>query len=213
MYSDHILYTSVTSPLFPLYFSQQDNYSSKKRTGWPRKNIYGVTSPRTNFESCEKGRCLAHAPPDATPQPLFRKGDVFFSHQRLLFSLFSLRGTRNKSVRPTVGWLLVQTMACVTLKRPIDVLGSPHLAEIQPLAKRKRCGPPLFAATPTSPASRGVKRAKRRLDVDEAYSPNSGPASPVQSPFAGAVPPVDPGNFATAAPHLREEVAWAIKHG
>jgi hypothetical protein len=87
-------------------------------------------------------------------------------------------------------------MACVTLKRPIDVLGSPHLAEIAPLAKRKRCGPPLFAATPSSPAGRGVKRAKRRLDVDEAYSPNSGPASPVPSPFVGAVPPVEPDKLA-----------------
>ena len=82
-------------------------------------------------------------------------------------------------------------MACVTLKRPIDVLGSPHLAEIQPLAKRKRCGPPLFATTPSP--NRGVKRAKRRLDPDDAYSPNSGPSSPVRSPFLGAVPPTEPG--------------------
>ena len=82
-------------------------------------------------------------------------------------------------------------MACVTLKRPIDVLGSPHLSEIQPLAKRKRCGPPLFATTPSP--NRGVKRAKRRLDVDDAYSPNSGPSSPVRSPFLGAVPPTEPG--------------------
>lgn len=82
-------------------------------------------------------------------------------------------------------------MACVTLKRPIDVLGSPHLAEIQPLAKRKRCGPPIFATTPSP--SRGIKRAKRRLDVDDAYSPNSGPASPAPSPFQRAISPTDPG--------------------
>ena len=82
-------------------------------------------------------------------------------------------------------------MACVTLKRPIDVLGSPR--EAQPLAKRKRCGPPLFAATPSPASSRAVKRAKRKLDVDEAYSPNSGPGSPVHSPFIGAVSPVEPG--------------------
>ena len=82
-------------------------------------------------------------------------------------------------------------MACVTMKRPIDVLGSPHLAEIQPLAKRKRCGPPLFTTTPSP--SRGVKRAKRRLEVDDTYSPNSGPPSPVQSPFHAAVQPTEPG--------------------
>ena len=83
-------------------------------------------------------------------------------------------------------------MACVTLKRPIDVLGSPHLAEIQPLAKRKRCGPPLFATTPSP--NRGVKRAKRRLEADDAYTPNSSrPTSPVSSPFLGAIPPTEPG--------------------
>lgn len=94
------------------------------------------------------------------------------------------------------GWVKTSSvghhaMACVTLKRPIDVLGSPHLAEIQPLAKRKRCGPPLFATTPSP--SRGVKRAKRRLDVDDTYSPNSGPTSPAPSPFLGAISPTDPG--------------------
>jgi hypothetical protein len=87
-------------------------------------------------------------------------------------------------------------MACVTLKRPIDVLGSPHLSEIQPLAKRKRCGPPLFAATPSPGGCRGVKRAKRRLEADEAYSPNSGRTSPVQSPFTGAVSPMEPEKLA-----------------
>ena len=94
-------------------------------------------------------------------------------------------------------------MACVTLKRPIDVLGNPHLAEIQPLAKRKRCGPPLFSATPSP--GRGVKRAKRRLEVDEAYSPNSGPASPVPSPFLGAVSPVEPGNWPTTSQSIQRE--------
>lgn len=67
------------------------------------------------------------------------------------------------------------------------------MVEIQPLAKRKRCGPPLFATTPSP--SRGVKRAKRRLEVDDTYTPNSGPSSPVQSPFLGAIPPIDSGIF------------------
>ena len=80
-------------------------------------------------------------------------------------------------------------MACVTLKRPIDVLGSPHM-EQQPLTKRKRCGPPLF---PSTPPSAGKKRLKRMLDMDEQ------PCSPpdfkrkVASPFLSATPPIHTG--------------------
>ena len=79
-------------------------------------------------------------------------------------------------------------MACVTLKRPIDVLGSPHL-EQQPLPKRKRCGPPLFPLTPSP--SRGLKRAKRLLELDE---PNGSPVAKPPSPFLAATPPLQTGN-------------------
>ena len=86
-------------------------------------------------------------------------------------------------------------MACVTLKRPIEVLGSPHLSEHQPLAKRKRCGPPLFPTTPSSP--RGVKRAKRKLDVDDHYSsPVS--SNTTSSPFLSATPPINSGEEPTS---------------
>lgn len=104
-------------------------------------------------------------------------------------------------------------MACVTLKRPIDVLGSPHMMEHEPLAKRKRCGPSLFPTTPPGsrfkretglsvrpphsvPHSmnfgRGLKRAKRKLDIDDNYSsPVSSP--PSSSPFLSAVQPIQTG--------------------
>lgn len=89
---------------------------------------------------------------------------------------------------------LKSKMACVTLKRPIDVLGSPHLAEHQPMAKRKRCGPSLFPTTPPCSPSRGlgVKRIKRRLEVDDHYSPPSTSSTTV-SPFANAAPPIQTG--------------------
>ena len=87
-------------------------------------------------------------------------------------------------------------MACVTIKRPLEMLGSPHLMEHQPLAKRKRCGPPLFQ-TAHSP-NRGVKRAKRKLEMDDHYSSptrSSGVASP--SPFLNAVTPLETGKTET----------------
>ena len=44
-------------------------------------------------------------------------------------------------------------MACVTLKRPLEVLGSPHMMEHEPMAK-KRCGVSLFQTTPPGSGSR-----------------------------------------------------------
>ena len=88
-------------------------------------------------------------------------------------------------------------MACVTLKRPVDVLGSPHM-EQQPLSKRKRCGPPLFPSTPspsTSP-SRGFKRVKRMLEIDDQpVSPSSYGSKRTISPFLSVTPPIHTGNI------------------
>ena len=58
------------------------------------------------------------------------------------------------------------------------------------MAKRKRCGPSLFPTTPPCSPSRGigVKRAKRRLEVDDHYSPPS--TSSALSPFINAAPPI-----------------------
>ena len=81
-------------------------------------------------------------------------------------------------------------MACVTLKRPIDVLGSPHV-EQQPLTKRKRCGPPLF---PSTPPSTGKKRLKRLLDLDD--MPVSPPPDSTRRPashFLTVTPPLHTG--------------------
>lgn len=103
-------------------------------------------------------------------------------------------------------------MACVTLKRPVEVLGSPHAVEHEPMAKRKRCGPSLFPTTPPSSCHRfhesesfrghshygspmssiGIKRAKRKLDVDDHYSSPSTPRNTV-SPFLSATPPLQTG--------------------
>ena len=87
-------------------------------------------------------------------------------------------------------------MACVTLKRPVDVLGSPHM-EQQPLTKRKRCGPPLFPSTPSPSASpsRGLKRVKRMLEMDDQpLSPIPGSARTV-SQFLSATPPLQTGVY------------------
>ena len=86
-------------------------------------------------------------------------------------------------------------MACVTLKRPVDVLGSPHMDQ-QPLTKRKRCGPLLFPSTPSPSASpsRGLKRVKRMLEMDDQpLSPMSGSARAV-SQFLSATPPFQTGD-------------------
>lgn len=112
-------------------------------------------------------------------------------------------------------------MACVTLKRPIEALGSPHLMEHEPTVKR-RCGMSMFPTTPPgtnsepygsnacpksgrdspgpsrhhslcgSPLSlnRGMKRARRKLDIDH-YSPT--PSTPPVSPFLSATPPLETG--------------------
>ncbi len=109
-------------------------------------------------------------------------------------------------------------MACVTLKRPVEVLGSPHMMEHEPMVKRRRCGMSLFPTTPpgtssgldslnngrsspgpayrhslcSSPisASRGSKRAKRKLDIDHYDLP---PTPPTISPFMSAATPLETG--------------------
>lgn len=109
----------------------------------------------------------------------------------------------------------------LTLKRPIEALGSPHLMEHEPgpMVKRRRCGMSLFPTTPpginsgpygfpesgsSSPSSsrhhslcvsplslgRGVKRVKRKLDIDH-YS--NTPSTPPVSPFLSATPPLETG--------------------
>ena len=113
-------------------------------------------------------------------------------------------------------------MACVTLKRPVEVLGSPHRMESEPMIKRRRCGMSMFPTTPpgtstqrlgldnpqggrVSPAlsrhhslcgsplsaTRGIKRAKRKLDVDD-YSIST-PTTPPVSSFLHATPPIETG--------------------
>ena len=76
-------------------------------------------------------------------------------------------------------------MACVTLKRPVGVLGSPHV-EQEPSTKRRRCGPSLIPSTPPSGNSPGksYKRRKRILEVED--MPVSPPAPQTRqslSPF------------------------------
>ena len=100
-------------------------------------------------------------------------------------------------------------MACVTLKRPIDVLGSPHAVEHEPVSKRKRCGPSFFPTTPPGSSHRGdgyrgfshygspmssrvVKRVKRKLEVDEESGPST---TGTVSPFIHATPPLPTGTF------------------
>lgn len=60
-------------------------------------------------------------------------------------------------------------MACVTLKRPVEVLGSPHRMESEPIVKRRRCGMSLF---PTTPPGTGVER----LGSDHSQSGRVSPA-------------------------------------
>lgn len=105
-------------------------------------------------------------------------------------------------------------MTCVTLKRPIDVLGSPHMMEHEPMAKRKRCGASFFPTTPPgsrfgratigSPSSplnsclsggmaKSTKRAKRRLDVDDRDSLPGANSPPPISAFLNATQALSPG--------------------
>ena len=107
-------------------------------------------------------------------------------------------------------------MTCVTLKRPIEVLGSPHMMEHEPMAKRKRCGASFFPTTPpgsrfgrgglgspTSPysgsvggvMSRSTKRAKRRLEIDDRDSLPGANSPPPVSSFLNATPALSPGKF------------------
>lgn len=98
---------------------------------------------------------------------------------------------RRESLRQKEFFAVLHKMACVTLKRPIDVLGSPHV-EQQPLTKRKRCGPLLF---PTTPPSTGKKRLKRLLDLDDMpVSPSSEKSiSKPPSQFLTVTPPMETG--------------------
>lgn len=107
-------------------------------------------------------------------------------------------------------------MTCVTLKRPIEVLGSPHMMEHEPMAKRKRCGASFFPTTPPGsrfgrggvgspsspysgsvggPVSRSAKRAKRRLEIDDRDSLPGANSPPPVSSFLNATPTLSPGEF------------------
>ena len=88
-------------------------------------------------------------------------------------------------------------MACMTLKRPFEVLkGSPvHGDHDSPLAKRKRCGPPLQPSLPASPAR--VKRFKRMLEFEEEAA-SAQWTSPSASPFAKVLSPIDSGTYTLA---------------
>jgi hypothetical protein len=76
----------------------------------------------------------------------------------------------------------------MTMKRPFEVLnGSPHHDHSSPLAKRKRCGPPLQPSVlSTSPAK--VKRLKRVLESEEE---GVNRPSPPSSPFRMVTSPID----------------------
>lgn len=68
-------------------------------------------------------------------------------------------------------------MACVTLKRPVEVLGNPHNIEQQSSPKR-RCGISLIPSTPPSGSSRNAfKKRKRCLESDPKPSNSSTPMS------------------------------------
>ena len=105
-------------------------------------------------------------------------------------------------------------MTCVTLKRPIEVLGSPHMMEHEPMAKRKRCGASFFPTTPpgsrfgrggigspssplssnfASGVSRSAKRAKRRLEIDERDALPGTNSPPPISAFLNATSTLSPG--------------------
>ena len=107
-------------------------------------------------------------------------------------------------------------MTCVTLKRPIEVLGSPHMMEHEPMAKRKRCGASFFPTTPpgsrfgrggvSSPSSpysgslgastnRSAKRAKRRLEIDDRDSLPGANSPPPLSSFLSVTPALSSGKF------------------
>lgn len=117
----------------------------------------------------------------------------------------------------------------MTLKRPVEVLGSPHLMESEPTVKR-RCGVSLFPTCTTPPGTssehwgytqsggdspglrsrhsrcatplsvnRGIKRAKRKLDVlddepSDHYSNTTVTPLASRSPFSSAKP-LDTGWF------------------
>lgn len=90
-------------------------------------------------------------------------------------------------------------MACMTLKRPFEVLkGSPvHGDHDSPLAKRKRCGPPLQPSLPASPAR--VKRLKRMLEFEEEAA-SAQWTSPSASPFGKVLSPIDSGTYPPRPP-------------
>lgn len=85
----------------------------------------------------------------------------------------------------------------MTLKRPFEVLkGSPvHGDHDSPLAKRKRCGPPLQPSLSASPAR--VKRFKRMLEFEEEAA-SAQWTSPSASPFAKVLSPIDSDKLAAS---------------
>lgn len=114
-------------------------------------------------------------------------------------------------------------MACVTLKRPVDALGSPHLMEHEPTVKR-RCGMSMFPTTPPGinsmepyglnvcpESSRGSPGPSRHHSVcGSPLSASRGtkrmkkrkldidhyspvPSTPPVSPFLSATPPLETG--------------------
>lgn len=122
-------------------------------------------------------------------------------------------------------------MTCVTLKRPIEVLGSPHMMEHEPMAKRKRCGASFFPTTPPgsrfgrsglgSPSSpfsgsvgghgamnRSAKRAKRRLEIDDRDSLPGADSPPPVSSFLNATPVLSPGK--ALSQYLVREINYTI---
>lgn len=115
-------------------------------------------------------------------------------------------------------------MTCVTLKRPVEVLGSPHMMEHEPMAKRKRCGASFFPTTPpgsrfglggmaspSSPVSgtlgggisRSAKRAKRRLEIDDRDSLPGANSPPPISSFLNATTPLSAGLCVTLLSRTR----------
>ena len=132
---------------------------------------------------------------------------------RLSFHPFILRAQRISAYSLVCGRSQYSTMACVTLKRPVDVLGSPHMDQ-QPLTKRKRCGPLLFPSTPSPSASpsRGLKRVKRMLEMDDQpLSPMSGSARAV-SQFLSATPPLQTGDNTRLRVSLCQSVSVLVSY-
>lgn len=128
-------------------------------------------------------------------------------------------------------------MACVTLKRPVEVLGSPHRMESEPMVKRRRCGMSLFPTTPPgtgteriglanseggrvspalnrhhslcgSPLSVNRGTKRARRKLDVDEYSISTPTTPPVSCFLHATPPVETGKFLYLITDLRYKDCW-----